>query len=246
MAEIRIGTSGWTYPHWRGTFFPVGTSTKQLLPKYCESFDTVEVNLSFYRLPLPRAISIWRDSTPPDFVLSVKAHRYITHHLKLLEASRPLWNFVRRMALLHPKLGPLFFQFPARFRCDVERLKGCLDLLPAGPRFAFEFRHPSWFCREVYEALASHSCALAFADTPDYPIAFELTANFAYVRLHGSRVLYQSSYSEEELQEWARRAREWAATGRDVYVYFDNDFLANAPRNALRLRQILGQVPGTD
>jgi uncharacterized protein YecE (DUF72 family) len=243
MAEIRIGTSGWTYPHWRGTFFPPGTRAVDLLPKYCESFDTVEVNLSFYRLPLPRAIGVWRDSTPPDFLLSVKAHRYITHHLKLLDAERPLWNFIRRMALLQPKLGPLFFQFPARFRCDVDRLEGFLKLLPDGLRFAFEFRHPSWFCQEVYDALAGHSCALALADTPDYPIAFELTADFVYVRLHGSRVLYQSSYSEQELREWAARAREWSADGRDVYVYFDNDFLAHAPRNALQLRCMLGQAP---
>jgi uncharacterized protein YecE (DUF72 family) len=212
-----------------------------VLARYGEHFDTVEINLSFYRLPLPQVLAAWRDHTAPDFLFSVKGHRYLTHRLKLKDPAEALVNFVRRMALLQPKLGPILFQFPEAFACDRGRLGGFVDLLPPRLRFAFEFRHPSWFSGEVYDLLASRNCALTIADTPDYPIAFEVTADFVYVRLHGHRALYQSSYSEPELQEWAARAVEWSLAGRDVYVYFDNDFVANAPRNALRLREILNQ-----
>jgi uncharacterized protein YecE (DUF72 family) len=241
--RIRIGTSGWTYPHWRGTFYPPDLKPAQLLPAYCTLFDSVEINHSFYRLPLVSMLaSLWQ-ATPPGFLFSVKAHKYITHRLKLKDAAEPLVNFVRRVALLQTKLGPILFQFPETFRCDAERLAGFLELLPRWLRFTFEFRHPSWFCDGTYERLREHGCALTIADTPEFPIAFELTAGFVYCRLHGSRALYGSPYTEEELQTWAQRAREWAAAGRDVFIYFDNDFLAHAPRNALRLRQIVGQRP---
>jgi uncharacterized protein YecE (DUF72 family) len=144
--------------------------------------------------------------------------------------------------LLERKLGPILFQFPEKFECDVERLRGFLPLLPQFLRFTFEFRHGSWFQDEVYELLRQHSCALTIADTPDFPLAFEVTAGFVYVRLHGGRVLYQSAYRDDELGEWARRATEWAEGGRDVYIHFDNDFMANAPRDALKLRRLLGQI----
>lgn len=239
--RIRVGTSGWAYPHWRGPFYPADTRSGQELPRYCEWFDSVEVNLSFYRLPLPQLIAAWHDTTPPDFVFAMKAGRYITHRLKLRDAAEGLVNYIRRAVLLRTKLGPILFQLPPALGCDLDVLEGFLDLLPRPLRFAFEFRHPSWFCDGVYELLARHWCALTIADTPDYPIAFEVTAEFVYVRLHGHTALYQSAYSEGELEQWAARAREWSATGRDVYVYFDNDFLARAPRDALRLRAILGQ-----
>jgi uncharacterized protein YecE (DUF72 family) len=242
MSRIRIGTSGWTYPHWMGTFYPADLKPSELLPAYCRLFDTVELNHSFYRLPLVSMLaSLWQ-ATPPDFLFSVKAHKYITHRLKLKDAAEPLVNTVRRLALLQTKLGPFLFQFPEKFACDLERLASFLELLPPWLRFTFEFRHPSWFRDEVYELLRRHACALTIADTPSFPLAFEVTAGFVYCRLHGSRALYGSSYTEEELQTWADRAREWSAEGRDVFIYFDNDFLAHAPRNALRLRGILGQA----
>ncbi len=239
--RIRIGTSGWAYPHWRGLFYPPDIRAGQELSWYCESFDSVEVNLSFYRLPLPRLLATWHDTTPADFTFAMKAGRYITHRLKLRQAAEALVNHIRRAVLLRTKLGPTLFQLPPSLRCDTGVLAAFLALLPGPLRFAFEFRHPSWFCDEVYQLLAQHRCALAIADAPDYPIAFEVTAEFVYVRLHGHTALYQSAYSEGELEEWARRAREWASTGRDVYIYFNNDFLARAPRDALRLRAILGQ-----
>lgn len=240
--RIRVGTSGWTYPHWMGTFYPPGTKPKDILPTYCELFDTVEINLSFYRLPMPPAFNKWRDGTPPDFLFSIKAHKYITHRLGLRDALPPLLNVLRRYSLLQAKLGPILFQFPERFHCDVERLRDFLPLLPPSLRFTFEFRHESWFAPEVYELLREHNCALTMADTPDFPLVFEVTADFAYARLHGGRVLYQSSYFDDELEQWGRRALDWSETGRDVYIYFDNDFLANAPRNALQLRRLLGQT----
>ena len=241
MARIRIGTSGWTYPHWMGTFYPPELNRAQLLPAYCRLFDSVEFNYSFYHLPRVSTLAGLWQGTPPDFLISVKAHRYITHRLRLKEAAEPLTNVVQRMSLLQTKLGPILFQFPKTFRCDPERLGSFLELLPPWLRFTFEFRHVSWFDEGVYELLRQHGCALTIADTPEFPVSLELTADFVYCRLHGGRELYRSPYTEEELQAWAQRAQEWLEGGRDVYIYFDNDFLAHAPRDALRLRDILGQ-----
>ncbi len=243
MGRIRVGTSGWTYPHWMGTFYPPELKPTQLLPAYAMLFDGVELNYSFYHLPRVSTLAGLWQATPPDFLFSVKAHRYITHRLKLVDAGEPLANVVQRMSLLQDKLGPILFQFPEKFRCNVERLAGFLELLPPWLRFTFEFRHASWFCEEVYELLRRHGCALTIADTPEFPMVLELTADFAYCRLHGGRELYRSAYTEDELQTWSQRAQEWSAGGRDVYLYFDNDFMAHAPRNALRLRELLGQRP---
>jgi uncharacterized protein YecE (DUF72 family) len=244
MSRIRVGTSGWTYPHWRGTFYPPELKPRELLPAYCALFDTVEFNYSFYHLPRVSTLAGLWQGTPPDFLFSVKAHRYLTHRLKLQDAGEPLANVIQRVSLLQEKLGPILFQFPERFARDLDRLAGFLALLPPWLRFAFEFRHASWFEPELYELLARHGCALTIADTPDFPREFELTASFVYCRLHGSRVLYGSAYTEGELATWARRAQEWSAGGRDVFIYFDNDFLAHAPRNALRLRELLEQRGG--
>ncbi|MBM3497290.1 MAG: DUF72 domain-containing protein [Armatimonadetes bacterium] len=238
---MRVGTSGWTYPHWLGTFYPPELKPRDLLPAYCRLFDSVELNYSFYHLPRVSTLAgLWKN-TPADFLFSVKAHRYLTHRLQLEAAGEPLANIVRRASLLQEKLGPILFQFPEKFQCDIERLAGFLELLPPWLRFTFEFRHASWFREGVYDLLKRRRCALTLADTPEFPNVLELTADFVYCRLHGSRVLYGSCYTEEELQVWATRAREWSAGGRDVFIYFDNDFLAHAPRNALRLREILGQ-----
>jgi uncharacterized protein YecE (DUF72 family) len=238
--RILVGTSGWSYPHWRGLFYAADVRAGDELRTYCQSFDTVEINLSFYRLPMPQMVATWHDTTPPGFTFAWKAAKYITHRLKLRDAAEPVVNVVRRAVLLQTKLGPILFQCSPSLKCDLAALGEFLELLPRPLRFAFEFRHASWFADEVYELLARHGCALAIADTPKYPIAFELTADFAYMRLHGHQALYQSSYSGEELSEWARMIREWSEGGRDVYVYFDNDFLANAPRNALALKGMIG------
>lgn len=239
IGRVLIGTSGWSYGHWIGDFYPPEAKPGQLLAEYCRRFDTVEINASFYRLPLvPMLIGLWQTS-PAHFVFSVKASKYITHRLKLRDAADPLGTFIRRMMLLYPKLGPVLFQLSPGFSCDLEVLARFMEALPEGLRYTFEFRHQSWFCDEVYALLKERDCALTIADTPRYPLVFEVTAGFVYCRLHGSRALYRSCYTEEELQSWAGRIREWSAEGRDVYVYFDNDFHAHAPRNALRLREIL-------
>ena len=242
VGRIRVGTSGWTYAHWRGVFFPPELKSRELLPYYCRGFDSVEANVGFYRLPAERTFTAWHKATPPDFIFSLKAHRYITHGLRLKDAGEPLVNVVGRYASLREKLGPILFQFAEKFECDSDRLREFLPLLPEFMRFTFEFRHDSWFTPEVYELLREHGCALTIADTPDFPMALEITAGFVYVRLHGGRVIYQSAYTDAEIAEWGKRAQDWAAEGRDVYIYFDNDFLANAPRNALTLRRMLGQI----
>jgi len=239
VPQVRIGTSGWTYPHWVGPYYPARTSQSAMLSCYARDFDSVEVNHSFYRMPLPHMLRVCRETTPPDFVFAVKVHRYLTHRLRLQGVEQAVLNFVRRVALLGPKLGPLLLQFPETFRCDPPRLRAFLELLPPRLRFAFEFRHLSWFTEEVYAALRAHGAGLVLADTPDYPAVEEPTADFVYARLHGGEVLYRSPYTVPQLEQWRDRIRGWCAEGRDVYVYFDNDFLAFAPDNAKRLRDMV-------
>ena len=236
---MHIGTSGWTYPHWVGPYYPVGTGPRAMLAWYARDFGTVEINHSFYRMPLPHMLKTWRETTPPDFLFAIKVNRYLTHRLRLQVVAQPLVNFVRRAVLLGPKLGPLLLQFPETFRCDPARLAAFAKLLPERLRFAFEFRHASWFCDEVYAALADHGAALVLADAPDYPVVEQMTADFVYARLHGGEVLYRSPYTVPQLERWRDRIRGWCAAGRDVYVYFDNDFLAFAPDNAKRLRDMV-------
>ncbi|MGQ9731073.1 MAG: DUF72 domain-containing protein [Candidatus Zipacnadales bacterium] len=243
IGRIRIGTSGWAYPHWRGTFYPPQLKSGEFLVAYSQQFETVELNYSFYRKPSGSALSKWFATTPEEFLFSAKAYKHLTHRLQLADATEVLEDLLARLRLLGNKLGPVLFQFPQSFLLNLERLESFLVLLPSSMRFTFEFRHPSWFTERVYELLHQYSCALTIADSPTFPQAFEVTGDFVYCRLHGNRVLYSSSYTEKELEEWAERAQTWSTSGRDVFVYFDNDFHAHAPHNALQLRQLLGQLP---
>lgn len=240
MPDLRIGTSGWSYDHWRnGVWYPADVKRGRELDYYARHFDTVEINSSFYHLPRETTFRAWADRTPDDFVFAVKASRYITHRLRLKNAAEPLRLVVGRASLLGAKLGPMLFQLSPSTRLDLDRLRHFVRLLPNDRRFTFEFRHPSWFCEDVYELLAGRNVALTIADTPEYPCVPEVTADFVYVRLHGHEALYASNYSPEQLSEWARMISCWRNEGRDVYVYFDNDACGFAPCNALELKRML-------
>jgi len=235
-----IGTSGWSYKHWRGPFYPSGmTKGIEQLRFYAERFDTVEVNGTFYRLIEVETFRRWREETPPGFVFACKGSRYLTHMKRLKDPEQGVLRFFERVEALADKLGPVVFQLPGRFKPDRERLTGFLTALPKGHRYAFEFRDPRWFEPEILEALARQNVALCLYEFAGQEAPREVTADFVYIRLHGPDGPYQGSYGDAALETWAQRIHAWAKQGLDVYCYFDNDDRAFAPKNALRLKELL-------
>jgi uncharacterized protein YecE (DUF72 family) len=241
---IRIGCSGWNYKSWKDEFYG-GLPARLWLSHYAEHFDTVEVNNTFYRLPLRSSVAAWVEQTPPGFLFAVKASRYLTHVKRLTDLERGLERYYERIEPLvrSPKLGPVLWQLPPTFHRDDERLAQALAALPRG-RHAFEFRHASWFTDDVYDLLRSHGTALVIADRPEVkPFqAHELTTDWTFVRFHHGSRGRRGNYSERELREWARRFEEWRERV-EVLAYFNNDWELFAVRNALRLKAMLGHSP---
>jgi uncharacterized protein YecE (DUF72 family) len=237
---LRIGCSGWNYKHWRDpVFYPPRLPPRRWLEYYARFFDTVEVNMTFYRLPRVEAVARWVAESPPGFLFAVKMSRYVTHVKRLREVPPSLELFSSRIEALgrSEKLGPVLWQLPANFHRSDERLASTLAALPPG-RHCFEFRHESWFVPEVYELLRAHRAALVIGDDPRRPFqARELTADWTFVRFHGG-LGPRGDYSEEQLEEWARWLESLAA---DRYVYFNNDWEGFAVSNALWLKERLGQ-----
>jgi uncharacterized protein YecE (DUF72 family) len=237
--DIRIGTSGWHYKHWIGTFYPPKTPAPKMLPFYLERFDTVELNNSFYHLPKKSALDCWRDSTPSSFVFAAKGSRFLTHMKKLRDSEQGLKRFLDCIEILGEKLGPILFQLPPHWELDFERLRGFLNLLPPYHRYAFEFRNATWNTSSVLDLLAHHKVAYCAFHLAGEHSPLEVTADFAYIRLHGPGGKYQGSYDDPALQTWAERIRNWRSHLSAVYVYFDNDEAGYAPRDALRLKQMV-------
>ncbi|NUT46923.1 MAG: DUF72 domain-containing protein [Saccharothrix sp.] len=237
MGKIRIGTSGWRYPEWRGDFYPRGLQQRLELQFLSRRLDTVEINGSFYGLRKPADYGSWSARTPDDFVFAVKGHREITHTKRLRGVREDVSELFSSGVLdLGPKLGPVLWQLPPTLPWRPERLAEFLDLLPGPPvRHALEVRHSSWDTPELVELLQRHNVALVVAESAGrFPEPLELTADFVYARLHGDEELYVSAYSDEALDRWAARFREWSTT-RDVFVYFDNTMGGAAPFDALAL-----------
>lgn len=235
-----IGTSGWSYQHWRGPFYP-STMSKGIdqLRCYALRLDTVEVNGTFYRLLEAETFRRWRAATPAGFVFACKGSRYLTHMKRLKDPELRIARFFERVEALGDKLGPVVFQLPGGFKPDRARLERFLAALPAQHRYAFEFRDPAWFQPEILETLARHDAALCLYDLAGQEAPLEVTASFVYIRLHGPDGPYQGSYSDAALRTWAKRIGGWTQRGLDVYGYFDNDEQAYAPKNALRLEELL-------
>jgi len=239
--EVRIGTSGWVYPHWRETFYPKGLPQSRWLEHYAERFNTVELNNSFYRQPARATFERWRRAVPDDFVYAVKLNRFLTH-LKRLNVDRALVaRSYDTMAGLGPKAAVVLVQLPARFRFDAERATRFFSVVaPRRRRHALEPRDASWLTDEAIAVLRARRVALCIIDTPNWPTRGAVTADFVYLRFHGQTRLYGSSYDDEALRAWAERIRAWRDTGLDVYAYFNNDERAYAPRDASRLRELVG------
>jgi uncharacterized protein YecE (DUF72 family) len=241
MIDLRIGTSGWHYQHWREFFYPPGEAPS--LIRYAEHFDTVEINNSFYRLPSDETFQAWRERSPPGFLFAVKASRFITHMKKLTDPEGSFEKFFSAVAHLGPKLGPILFQLPPKWRCNLERLEGFLQTIaPKRLRCAFEFRNETWFGPEVEDLLRRHNAAFCIYDIAQRRSPLPATAEFVYIRLHGPEAAaYAGSYSDDVLSEWAGRIEGWRAEGRDVFCYFDNDQKAYAAGDALRLKAMIEQ-----
>ncbi|MBV9215196.1 MAG: DUF72 domain-containing protein [Acidobacteria bacterium] len=266
-----------------GGFYPKGLPQRQELEYSSVRMNSIEINGTFYSLQSPASFEKWSNATPNDFLFAIKGSKYITHQKKLNNIRIPLANFFAQGVLkLGKKLGPILWQFPAWYRFSFERIEEFLDELPrtaaeaAGLavdntikkpngafvdlvedvrlRYAFEPRHESFFCEEFVTLLRKYDCALAFADAArKFPYFEDVTADFIYIRLHGSTELYASGYTDDELNDWGRRIRAWAkgreprgakkivpgsfrpGTDRDVFVYFDNDIYSHAPHDAMSL-----------
>jgi uncharacterized protein YecE (DUF72 family) len=239
MPEYYIGTSGWHYEHWRGLFYPEKLPKVEWLKFYARYFNTVEINNSFYHLPSEKAFNQWRESVQAHFSYSVKVNRFITHIKRLRNSEILLENFFSRAQLLGNKLGVLLYQLPPQMERNDKTLESFLILLPPEFRHVFEFRHESWIDESVFALLKSHDAGFCIFDMPRFTCPLVATSDFAYVRLHGSKGLYQSRYSEEELSRWACGIAEIGKGLKEVYIYFNNDAEAYAITNAQRLKQIL-------
>ena len=241
MGEIRVGTSGWAYPSWRGDFFPRGLVQRKELSYLAERMTALEINGSFYSLQRPTSYRRWRDAAPDDFLYAVKGSRFITHLKRLRDVEQGLARFFGSgLEELGPKLGPILWQLPATQTFDRALLADFFALLPrslAGRRlrYALEFRHRSFCSDEAFALLREHGIGCVVSDSPGrWPMADVVTSDLVYVRLHGHTQLYASGYSSASLDRWAARCREWSRSG-DVHVYFDNDARGRAPWDAVGL-----------
>lgn len=230
---IRIGTSGYNYPEWKGSFYPESLSAKKMLPFYAAAFPTVEINYTFYRLPTESLVIGWAAQTPPQFHFSLKAPRRITHDRRLRDCASLLAAFCAAAGALGTQLGILLFQLGPSFRADLEVLDGFLADLPPGARAAFEFRHPSWFDEEVYARLRGRNLALCIADAERLTTPVVATADYGYLRLR------DEGYTPDTIGRWADVIGAHEATWRDTYVYFKHEEAGRGPEFAAELRRRL-------
>jgi uncharacterized protein YecE (DUF72 family) len=239
---IRVGTSGWQYDDWRGTFYPEDLPKRQWLQVCSRRFSTIEVNNTFYRLPERSTFERWREETPDGFCFTVKASRYLTHVRRLVDPEEPVQRLWERALGLGPRLGPVLFQLPPNFKFDLDRLAGLFEVLPSSMRPALEFRDVSWDRPEVNEMLDRYGAALGWADPG--PIACErATGGWLYMRFHRADFDGSWEYGREQLRPWAERIA--GSDAEEVFVYFNNDPGAAAIRDADTMIELLTElVPG--
>jgi len=246
---VRIGTSGWVYPHWRERFYPSSLPTKRWLSFYAQHFDTVEVNNSFYRLPKRETFEQWRKETPDNFVFAVKGSRFITHMKKLKEVSEALVRFFSAVDGLGEKLAVVLWQLPPNLKADAERLDAFFRILSRHCAHAVEFRHPSWWQdKGVLKVLERHEVAHCVPIAPPFPkeLAHMVTAPLVYLRFHGWNGLYAGFFPDDELAWWAEQITNWQKQGLTVFAYFNNDVNAYAVVNAKTLKAMVAQLALTE
>jgi uncharacterized protein YecE (DUF72 family) len=246
MGELRIGTSGWIYKDWRGLFYPSQLPVKKWFSYYRRSFDTVEINNTFYRLPSADVFQAWRDQAPEGFLYAVKASRFLTHMKRLKEPQEPLQNILGNVRRLGPQLGPILYQLPPYWRRDVRRLKEFLVYLPPDLCHVFEFRDESWYTDEVQELLSERNVAFCIHDMRGHCCPDWVTSSLVYFRFHGPlEKKYHGRYERAHIQRRAECIQELRHGGRDVFAYFNNDYHANAIANARELQEFCMVKPLT-
>lgn len=242
---VLVGTSGYNYPHWwNGVFYPSDLPQRKWLEYYSGYFGTVELNVSFYRLPSKEVFQGWYKRTPKGFLFGVKGNRFITHVKRLKDCREPLSLLLDHASPLKGKMGVLLWQLPPRFRFQKDRLEEFCVLLSTLPRskrlrHAFEFRDESWLCQEAFRILEEFNFASCIAHGSGLPYVEAVTSDFVYLRLHGGEVLYGSNYSDKELKAWAEKVKDWEKKGKAVFVYLNNDVYGFAIKNGLALKKFL-------
>ena len=241
MATVLIGTSGFSYQHWRGIFYPDGLPQQRWLEFYAGQFPTVELNVTFYRLPSEKAVQSWQRRVPADFIYAAKLSRLITHSHRLHDAEEALALFLARMRLLGEHLGPILIQLPPNMRADINLLDSFLLKCDPDLRWAVEFRSADWLHDATYDVLRRHHVALCIHDLlPDHPL--EITAPFTYLRFHGAGQRYSGDYPDAFLRTWAGRLRAWQAQSLDAFAYFNNDIGGYAVKNARTLQAMFDKA----
>ena len=268
LGKLYIGTSGWIYSHWDGIFYPEGLAGKDYNPPttrlkyFSKHLKTTEINYSFYHLPRPSSYEKWHSETPADFIFSVKASRFITH-IKRLQGVKEAWRqFLENALNLKEKLGPILLQLPPSFKGNFENISRVEDFLTSvtkyknqkskikmtnqnskskdtKPRLAIEVRHPSFKNSNFFSLLQKYNVALVISDSPTWQkIERPQLADFVYIRMHGSKVLFSSKYTKKELSSLAQKIKKWLKQKLDVFVYFNNDFHGHAIENAKELLKL--------
>ncbi|MBC7235733.1 MAG: DUF72 domain-containing protein [Chloroflexi bacterium] len=234
-APIHIGTSGWHYAHWKGPFYPRDLPDEEMLAYYARHLRTVEINNTFYRLPAQETLARWHKTVPEGFLFAVKASRYITHMKKLGDPA-PALVLLDRVSTLGDALGPILFQLPPHWHGDARRLCAFLQTLPAGYRYAFEFRDASWYTEEIYAVLQDHGAAFCIHDYHGVESPQKVVGDWVYVRLHGPWGAYEGEYTVQQLASWAEALLAWAKQGKECYLYFNNDMAGYAAQEAQKLQ----------
>ena len=233
---IWVGTSGYNYPEWKGTFYPGTLPAAKMLPYYAERFPTVEINYTFYRAPNEKILAGWDQATPERFKLTLKAPKRITHDARLRDCADLVRQFIDTASVLGPKLGVLLFQLPPNLKKDVARFDAFLDAFPPGARAAFEFRHESWLDEEIYARLRARNLALCVADSDTFSTPVEITADYGYFRLR------DEGYTPGDIERWAGVIRERTGQCRDAYVYFKHEESGKGPAFARLLLEHLASA----
>ena len=242
--EIFIGTSGYSYQHWKKVFYPQDLPSGKWLEFYAQHFNCVELNVTFYRLPKETAFKGWHRRTPQDFRFVVKGSRFIIHIKRLKDCHEPVKLFFDRATLLKEKLLAVLWQLPPSLKCDIKTLENFITLLKSQwpqYRYSFEFRDESWFKEDTYKLLKDNNINLCIADSPTFPIHEIITSDFLYLRFHGGKELYGSQYSKQELKSWHGKAKRWFTGAKLFCAFFNNDAHGFAIKNALTFKELINE-----